>query len=174
MQYIALLRGINVGGNHKVEMKKLRELFESLGYTNIQTYINSGNIIFESSKRAALLYQTIPLELQKYFGFDIPTLLKTSTEIKDIAQAIPKSWQNNAEQKTDIAYLFKEIDYPEIVTDLPIKKEFMEIIYTPGALIWHVSRKNYNKSHLNKIISNRIYKDMTVRNVNTARVLAKY
>ncbi|TGN13385.1 DUF1697 domain-containing protein [Leptospira ilyithenensis] len=48
MKYIALLRGINVGGNRKVEMKKLRNLFESLGYINVSTYINSGNVIFES------------------------------------------------------------------------------------------------------------------------------
>ena len=50
MKYIALLRGINVGGNNKVEMKKLKDVFEALGFKNVSTYINSGNVIFETNE----------------------------------------------------------------------------------------------------------------------------
>lgn len=52
--YVALLRGINVGGNNKIEMTKLKVLFESLGYTNVVTYINSGNVIFETRKKMSV------------------------------------------------------------------------------------------------------------------------
>jgi uncharacterized protein (DUF1697 family) len=56
MTYVALLRGINVGGNNKVEMKKLKTTFETLGFTSVVTYINSGNIIFNTSDKNGSSY----------------------------------------------------------------------------------------------------------------------
>jgi uncharacterized protein (DUF1697 family) len=172
MKYIALLRGINVGGNKKVEMKRLKILFESSGCKNVSTYINSGNIIFESNKERNALKEETEKNLKKEFGFDIPVLIKTKQEIKKIADAIPKTWQNNSEQRTDVAFLFKEIDSKAIINILPVKKKFINIKYIRGAIFWNVKRENVNKSHLVKIISHKIYQSMTVRNVNTARYLA--
>jgi uncharacterized protein (DUF1697 family) len=170
MKYIALLRGINVGGNKKVEMKKLKSFFESLGFLNVMTYINSGNVIFEASKNPK--EKKIEAALEKEFGFAIQVLVKTKKEMQKIAAAIPADWHNDITQKTDVAYLFKEAEYKEIIDELPVKKDFIEIHYIPGALFWNVKRKDYNKSHLNKIISNKLYQLMTVRNVNTTRYLA--
>lgn len=172
MKYIALLRGINVGGNRKVEMKRLRNLFESLGYENVSTYLNSGNVIFESGAEREVLQNDIPKKLKKEFGFEIQALIKKEKEIKNIANVIPKEWQNDSEQKTDVAYLFPEIDSKKTIDELPIKKEFIDMRYVKGAIIWNVKKKEYNKSHLNKIISLKQYQLMTVRNVNTARYLA--
>lgn len=173
MKYIALLRGINVGGNNKVEMKKLKALFESFGCTGVSTYINSGNVFFESAETRENLQKKGETGLKNEFGFDIPLLIKTKQEIKKIADAIPETWQNNSEQKTDVAYLFNEIDSAETVNILPLKKEFIEIKYVKGAIIWNVNRKSINKSQLAKIVSHKLYQSMTVRNVNTARYLAE-
>ncbi len=173
MKYIALLRGINVGGNRKVEMKRLKKLFESLGYSSVITYLNSGNAIFESNTKQATLQKEIPKELKKEFGFEIPTLVKTEKEMKKISGSIPKNWRNNYVQRTDVAYLFPEIDSIKIIDEIPVKKEFIEVRYIKGAICWNVRRENVYKSHLAKIISHRLYKSMTVRNVNTARFLAE-
>lgn len=172
MKYIALLRGINVGGTRKVEMKRLRTLFESLGYTNVSTYLNSGNVLFESNINQEIVQKEIPKKLENEFGFIIPTLIKNQEEVKSIAKAIPNEWENNSKQKTDVAYLFSEIDSKGIINELPVKKEFIDVIYVKGAIIWNVQRKDYNKSHLNKIVSLKQYQLMTIRNVNTARFLA--
>lgn len=172
MHQIALLRGINVGTARQVNMKKLKALFESLGYTNVSTYINSGNVLFESNKKPELLQKEIEKAIEKTFGFEVATLVKTRKQMQTIANAIPPEWANDTTQKTDVAYLFPEIDSKKIIDELPIKKEFVDIRYIKGALMWNVTRESYNKSHLNKIISHKYYKLMTVRNVNTARVLA--
>lgn len=173
MKYIALLRGINVGGHKKVEMKRLKSLLENMGYFNVKTYLNSGNALFETDEN---LEQT-KIELSKImaeeFGFEIPTLIKSEEEIKKIASIIPNEWQNNSEQKTDVAYLFPEIDSKETVDKIPVKREYVDFIYVKGAIVWHIMKKDYNKSQLNKIVSHKFYKQMTVRNVNTARFLAK-
>ena len=172
MKYIALLRGINVGNSVKINMKQLKELFETLGYANVSTYINSGNVLFETIEKRELIKEKIEEMLINKSGQEIKVLIKTKTEIKNIAKIIPDEWTNDSDQKTDVAYLFSEIDNKEIVNELPIKKEYINIKYIKGAIIWNVKRIDYNKSQLNKIIAHRIYKEMTVRNVNTARYLA--
>ncbi len=173
MTYIALFRGINVGGNNKVDMKKLKSILEDIDYTNVSTYLNSGNAIFDSSKTLEEIYKDFSEVILNEFGLDVPILIKSKDEIKKIASTIPEKWQNNKEEKTDVAYLFPEIDSQDILDKLPIKKEFIELIYVNGAVIWHVMRTDYNKSQLNKIVGQKLYKLMTVRNVNTARFLAR-
>ncbi len=173
MKYVALLRGINVGGSHKVEMKNLKSFFESLGYTNVSTYINSGNVIFEGKGKEKDIQKELVISLKEKFGFEIPVLIKKQDQIQKIAEAIPKEWQNDLLYKTDVAYLFPEVDLEKVIDELPIKKEYIDIRYVGGAIFWNVSRKNYNKSHLAKIIGHKSYKFMTVRNVNTVRRLAE-
>ena len=173
MKYIALLRGINVGGNRKVEMKRLKALFEEANYTDVKTYINSGNVIFESAGKQKDLQQQISIKLKEEFGFEIATLVKSQSQIKKVLKNIPDSWQNNSDQKTDIAFLFPEIDTDETINKLPIKKEFVDIRYVNGAIFWNIDRKLYNKSQMSKIASHKLYQMMTVRNINTVRYLAE-
>lgn len=173
MKYTALLRGINVGGNRKVEMKKLKSLFESLGCTNVSTYINSGNVIFESKIKKDELRKIIEKGLNIAFGFDIPTLVKTHEEMIKIVGAIPEKWKNDTEKQTNVAYLFPDVDTPKAIHDLPVDRDFIDIRYTRGAIFWNIDRKNYDKSRLNKFISHPLYRSMTVRNINTARYLGK-
>lgn len=172
MKYIALLRGLNVGKEKRIDMKDLKRIFESLNFEKVSTYINSGNIFFETEKEQKDLDQEVKEILKTEYALVIPTLIKTEEEIKYIANAIPEEWQNNSEEKTDVAYLFSEIDSEEILNELPFNREYIEVSYVKGALLWNVKRKNYNKSQLNKIIGHRLYQFMTVRNVNTARYLA--
>jgi uncharacterized protein (DUF1697 family) len=172
MRYIALLRGINAGTLRRVEMGTLRQLFERLGYTRVSTYLNSGNILFEAGQDVEEIHKMVETSLKEEFGFEIPTLIKSDFEMRGIVHAIPTTWQNNDEQRTDVAFLFPEIDSEEILSDLPVKRDFIDLCYVPGAVIWNLDRKNLNKSRLNKIISHPYYQLMTVRNVNTARYLA--
>jgi uncharacterized protein (DUF1697 family) len=172
MKYIALFRGINVGKSRRVEMKKLRALFESLNYVNVSTYINSGNVIFETNDNLADIRKNIQLRLKKEFEFDIAMIIKTEQEMREIVSAIPLEWKNDSKQRSDVAYLFNEIDSEKVIAELPVKKEYLDIRYTKGAVFWNVERKNYNKSHLNKLVGHKFYQLMTIRNVNTARFLA--
>ncbi|WP_265360092.1 DUF1697 domain-containing protein [Leptospira levettii] len=172
MKYVALFRGINVGGHRKVDMKQLRTLFESLGFIQVSTYINSGNILFESELDTKSVLMKIQKCLQNTFDFEIPTIVKTENEMKKIAKAIPVDWLNDPTQRTEVAYLFPDFDSKSLIDELPIKKEFLEIRYVKGAIFWNIKRENVNKSQLAKLISHKLYQSMTIRNVNTARFLA--
>lgn len=85
-RYIAFLRAINVGGR-VVKMERLRQIFEGLGLFKVETFINSGNVIFQSSsKNEEGLRKKIEAELQRALGYDVPTFLRTDGELAEIAE----------------------------------------------------------------------------------------
>ncbi len=85
--YIALLRGINVGGHRKILMKDLKDVLHSIGLENCITYIQSGNIVFNSiESNTDLIASKISTEIKKNFNFDVPTIVVTSQELKTIIQ----------------------------------------------------------------------------------------
>ena len=172
MKYVALLRKINVGTANRIDKSSLEEAFNNLGYSNVQLYVNSGNVIFSTKKAKSKVIAEIDTALLELFKEQVQFIIKTSIEMKKIGEAIPREWQNDNTQKTDIAYLFPDVDSPEIVNELPFKKEYVKVIYAKGALIMNVPREYQNKSQYSKIVGSKIYKSMTLRNVNTARYLA--
>lgn len=89
--YIALLRGINVGGHNKIKMAELRLALERIGLTQVQTYIQSGNVLFESDEGEEQLRNRIENEIQKEFGLTISIILRTAKELEWIADNCPFS-----------------------------------------------------------------------------------
>jgi len=90
LAYIALLRGINVGGHKKVPMAELRDVLTASGLENVQTYIQSGNVIFQSSSSdKEVLEQRIQKVIRGYFSFEVPVLVRTRAEIKTIFENCP-------------------------------------------------------------------------------------
>jgi uncharacterized protein (DUF1697 family) len=83
---IALLRGVNVGGNKKVEMARLRALMEELGYSDVRTYVNSGNLVFSGPRRPA---EHLESAIAKHFGFDVPVVLRSRDDLAEIVHANP-------------------------------------------------------------------------------------
>lgn len=167
--YVALLRGINVGGNKKVEMAKLKKAFDGMGYTDVSTYINSGNVIFTSAKEN---FDIIEPALAKAFKFSIPVVVRSAANIKNVAKKIPKAWENDGIQKCDVLFLRDEYDKKSTLTLIETREGIDELVYLPGAIVWHIDRGNYTKSLMKKFIGTIVYKNMTARNVNTVRKLA--
>lgn len=170
--YVALLRGINVGGNASISMMKLKECFESLGYKDVVTYINSGNVIFKhSGGKAEAMTADIEKCVFKNFHIEIRMIVKTKAEIEAICKKIPAKWANDKDQKTDVLFLWKEVDNAKVTKEILTDPKVDEILYAKGAVIWHIDRKHYKESKMQKFIGTHIYKHMTARNVNTARKL---
>ncbi|MBP9779271.1 DUF1697 domain-containing protein [Candidatus Gracilibacteria bacterium] len=169
-KYVALLRGINVGGNKKVEMSRLKTCFEEMGHEDVTTYINSGNVIFSSDNSD---FSKIEEKLKTTFGFDIPVILRSRENILQLVYQIREEWKNDTEQKTDVLFLTPEYANENSLELIKIIPEIDNLIYLDGAIIWNIDRVNYNRSGMNKFIGTIIYKNMTARNINTVRKLAE-
>jgi uncharacterized protein (DUF1697 family) len=172
MKYTALLRGINVGGNNKVEMKLLKILFEKLGFTDVVTYINSGNVVFERRGQPTIeLEKLIEHAIETEFGFRVRTIVKTARQIEMICKKIPNGWSNDTQQKTDVLFLWPEVNSPNVLQEIEQNPEVDMLLYIEGSVVWHIDRANYKQSKMDKFIGTKIYKNMTARNVNTVRKL---
>ncbi len=171
-QYIALLRGINVGGNNRVEMAKLKKLFEEAGFVNVSTYINSGNVFFETDlKSEETILKKIDKLLTENFSFKIPTLIRSKKNIKKLIKEIPIDWKNDTEQRTDILFLWPDFDNKNSLNLFKPKAGIDNLKYVPGAIVWNIKRGDYKKSAIQNFIGTPLYKNMTARNVNTVRKL---
>ncbi|MFD2656554.1 DUF1697 domain-containing protein [Gracilibacillus thailandensis] len=170
MIYVALLRGINVGGKNKIDMKVLKQTFEQVGMNDVITYINTGNIIFShnslSKKQQSRLLEEA---IHNDFGLQIKVVVRSIKDVSEIMNAIPDTWKNDKDMKSDVMFLWDEIDDESVLGNLVIKPNIDTVKYVPGAILWSVDKKNMNKSGMSKIVGSKIYKQVTVRNVNTAR-----
>jgi len=111
-KYVAFLRGINVGGHNKIKMETLREMFAALQFENVKTYINSGNVIFETAKTADnKLAAKIENAIGKEFTLKIKVMVRTIDEIKDIIKNNPFAGQ--FENDKDLHVLFLDEKLPE-------------------------------------------------------------
>jgi uncharacterized protein (DUF1697 family) len=173
MKYVALFRGINVGESIRIPMKELKILLEKNGLLNVSTYLNSGNALFESKIGSKEITEFVNDIFSKKYKQHISILIKTAKKIIDIAESIPKDWNNDETQQTYVAYLFPDVAKPSLIDELPIKREYMNIFYKNKCIIWNIKRANYNKSQITKIAGHDSYSRMTTRNSNTARKLAE-
>ena len=169
MIYVALLRGINVGGNNMIEMKKLKTTFESIGFKNVVTYLNSGNIIFEElTENQDIIEAKAEAAIKRDFHLDVKVLVRNYDNIEAICRELPPGWVKNEKMRTDVMFLWEKYDSPEVVEKMKISP-VDNVRYMPGAVLWNVEGENYSKSGMLKLVGTDLYRNMTIRNVNTVR-----
>jgi uncharacterized protein (DUF1697 family) len=109
--YVALLRGINVGGNNMIRMSSLKASFEQMGFTDVSTYINSGNIIFKTKEDdARRLESDIEKMLRKEYELDCKVVVRSFAEIATLIKSLPKIWNSDTDWKYNVIFLRHSID----------------------------------------------------------------
>ena len=105
--YIAFLRGINVGGKKIIKMEKLKDIFKSLYFQNVKTYIQSGNVIFDSTEESADILYKIETELENVLGYKVTSIIRTADELEEIIKQNPFSASEDVE-KQYVTFLYRE------------------------------------------------------------------
>jgi uncharacterized protein (DUF1697 family) len=172
MIYLALLRGINVGGNRKVAMGELRAVFEEAGMRSVRTYINSGNVVFASRARSqAKLAGGLEEAIAAHFGFAVRVLIRDLEAMRTVAAALPPEWVNDQTMKCDVMFLWDDVDRPTVIDELAVKPDIDEVRYVPGTVLWKVDRDVLTRSGMMRLAGTPLYEQMTIRNCNTVRKL---
>jgi uncharacterized protein (DUF1697 family) len=174
MWYAALLRGINVGGKKRVEMPRLKSTFETVGMSEVHTYINSGNVVFRTRRTSApRMVADLEGAIEDEFGFPVRVAVRDLDAIRAVARAIPGHWVNDSTMRTNVLFLWDEHDHPEVIEILPTKEGIDEVVYVPGAVVWRVDTENVTRSGLSRIAGSDLYRGLTMRNCNTVRKLVE-
>ena len=168
MRYVALLRGINVGGKTLIKMADLKECVESLGLENVSTFIASGNVLFDARSRdAAKLERAIESAVEKRFRLPVKVVVLDRAAYARIIKAIPKAWVGDQTLRANVAFVRRGTDAKEVVRELEPDAAVEEVKAISGAILWATKRNAVNRSVMRKLIGGAAYKELTVRNLNT-------
>lgn len=166
--YISLLRGINVGGHKKIKMVDLKSLYEELGFTNVQTYIQSGNVVFEYQATVAIKLQQLIFEkIQSHYGFEVPNLILTPKEVEE-------ALNNNPYQNIEKPYFTFLSELPkqeniDALNSISFDNEFFELI---GKVTYSHYPNGVGRAKMTlNFFEKKLKVTATARNLNTTKKL---
>lgn len=166
--YISLLRGINVGGNKKIRMAELKMLYESLGFTNVQTLLQSGNVVFETDTDFAQLAGQIEAGIVTTFGFESKIILRTCAQLRAVVEENPYTAPQLAEPSKALVTFLAETPAAETIQTLMNDHQGPETLRVIGQEAFVFYPDGAGRSKLtNVFIEKRLKTAGTARNWNT-------
>nr|WP_321227009.1 DUF1697 domain-containing protein [uncultured Psychroserpens sp.] len=165
INFIILLRGINVGGHKKVAMAELRDLLAKTGFEAVKTYIQSGNVILQSKEDKNEIESKVKAAIQSHFGFDVPVLARTRVELEQIFDACPFS-----EEKKENSYfvLLSKIPNAELIDEVMKITYENEEFHIIDDCIYFYSSVGYGNSKFNmNLFEKKLGVKATSRNFKT-------
>ncbi|WP_158840892.1 DUF1697 domain-containing protein [Polaribacter sp. L3A8] len=161
-KYIVLLRGINVSGKNKLPMAELRNLLNDLGFKNVQTYIQSGNIILESDEGKSVICKKINEAIKNKFGFDVPVIARTVPQFKKAIASYPFPTDNT--KIVAFVFLNKKV-YETKIDVIDIGKDQYLI---DNDTVYIYCETGFSKTKLtNNLFERKLLVSATTRNYNT-------
>lgn len=172
-RYLALLRGVNVGGKSLVSMAFLKEALTRADFVDVHTYIQSGNVIFSSdNSNTDQLALDIQACIRRCFGLEVAVVVFSTDDWRYIIEAAPSWWGTDITWKHNLLVMIKPFNMDEVVAAIGQLKPGIEMIEPgDGVLYQSMSRALYGRTTTGKLASNPIYKQMTARNYNTVTKL---
>ncbi|MGZ9224756.1 MAG: DUF1697 domain-containing protein [Anaerolineales bacterium] len=174
-QYAALLRGINVGGKNLIRMTELKACFEALGFKNVNTYIQSGNVIFSADKTARTrLTSQVEDALSRTFNYKSRVVVRSYKEMENIVVDAPKGFGSNpATYRYDVIFLKEPLSAARAMKSVTTKEGVDQAFSGKGVLYFSRLISKAAQSRLTRIITMPVYQSMTIRNWNTTTKLLK-
>ena len=168
-RFLALLRGINVGGKNIVPKDALRECFESLGHRSVRTYIQTGNILFRSSENDVVaLTDEIERALSVRFSYDARAVVLSRRSFRTAVDSAPEDWGRDDDRIHHALFTLAGAAPDRIIARLRTPKPAWETVSAgPGVIYWSVSRAHPTRATWVKLPASQEYKQVTARNHNT-------
>ena len=172
-KYIALLRGINVGGKNKISMPELKMMFKDNGYKDVVTYINSGNVIFSSyNNNEGEIRKNCEAAIEDKFNLNIIVTIISAEDISAALHHAPSWWDNDTQSKHNAIFVIPPATAAEIIEQVGIAKpEYEQVGYYGQVIFWSAPINTFSRTRWSKIVGKPAYNSITIRNANTAKKL---
>jgi len=172
-RYVALLRGINVGGNNLIKMIELRGSFAEMGFSDVETYIQSGNVIFSSKlKNKAKLTAMIEEALSEAFNYESKVVIVSASEMERVVAQAPKGFgKDPVVYRYDVIFVKEPLKRSEALADVPTAPGIDDVAAGDHALYFRRLVSKAPQSQLDKLVRRPVYKSVTIRNWNTTMKL---
>jgi uncharacterized protein (DUF1697 family) len=171
-RFVALLRGINVGGKNLIRMSDLKACFEASGFRRVRTYIQSGNVLFESAGGARTLAPRIEEMLTSTFDYPASVVLRTRRQMRAIVDHAPRGFgAEPAKYRYDVLFLKELLTAKSALASVPTREGVDRVHAGTGVLYFARLTAKASESRLSRLVSMPIYREMTIRNWNTTTTL---
>lgn len=173
-RYVALLRGINVGGNNMIAMAELKSCFETAGFDDVATYIQSGNVLFTPPRPTtpAALTKKLEMLLTSTFDYQATVVIRDTKQMIEVVKKAPKGFGKQPDTfRYDVVFLKEPLTAAEAMRDWPLKEGVDAAWAGPGVVYASRLIAKATQSKMNRIVSIPIYKSVTIRNWNTTTKL---
>lgn len=175
-QYIALLRGINVSGKNKIAMPLLKKAFEDIGFLEVQTYINSGNVIFSTELcDKDMITERCKAIIEERFVLEIPVAIVSGNALSEALENAPEWWDKPSDQEMihQAIFLIPPVTIEEVYHTVgETRVEFEKVAYYGSVIFWSAPRATLPKTRWYKISNTAVNRKVTIRNANTTKKLA--
>ena len=169
---MALLRGINVGGHNPVPMADLRKAFETAGYEEVSTYIQSGNVLFESETPRSVLETTIEAMLERRFGFPIVVVVRSHLQLRGVVEKAPHGFGNLPDRyHSDVIFLKSPLSGRQAMRVVGLRDGVDQAWPGTGVLYFARLSERRAQSRMSSIVGTPEYRRMTIRNWTTTKRL---
>lgn len=174
MTYVALLRAINVGGKGVMKMSAVKECFEQAGFERVTTFIQSGNVIFETDERmASVLTAKIETALSATFGYKSTAIVRSHAQLKTVVTGVPRSWVRGNHLRRYVAFLRAPVTPQQALEQVDARESVDTVNAGKSVLYMTTLISALKKSGFTKLVSKPVYQDMTIRNYSTClKILA--
>jgi uncharacterized protein (DUF1697 family) len=170
--YVALLRGINVGGKNLIKMPALKACFEENGLERVATYIQSGNVLFASDLRSTELTRRIETMLAAAFDYIPTVVVRSRKQLRAVVERAPKGFGSRpTAYRYDVIFLKAPLTANAAIKHVPTNPAVDEAHTGTGVLYFSRLTAKATQSRLNKIVGSPIYPSVTIRNWNTTTKL---
>jgi uncharacterized protein (DUF1697 family) len=172
-EHVALLRGINVGGNNLIKMTALKACFEAQGFRDVVTYIQSGNVLFSAREStSATLTRKIEKVLAATFNYKASVVLRSRQQMKQIVERAPKGFGAEATKyRYDVIFLKEPLSAAIAMKSVRTKQGVDQVYAGTGVLYFSRLISKASQSQLSRLVSQPVYQSMTIRNWNTTTKL---
>lgn len=175
-RYAAFLRGVNISGRNKVPMAALKAGFEELGFAQVKTCLNSGNVVFSAEQKGEADFPArLETMLKSKFDLEIPVFVMEMQELQDLLRHAPPWWGTEDRQLYhNLIFIMPPMTFGELFREIGEPKQELERIEPhQKAVFWSFSRKDYQKTNWwSKTASAKSGRLLTIRTANTVRKLA--
>lgn len=172
MTFVALLRGVNVGGNNMISMASLKADFEQAGFKDVASYINSGNLLFNTRETdPRKLERKIEAMLSTKYQLTSKVVVRSLPEMAKLVQSLPRTWNGDTDWRYNVIFLRHTIDSETVLSSFAPKPDIEQVLYRPGTLLWCAKAADVTRTAMLKLSAHKLYQEMTVRNLNTTKKL---
>jgi uncharacterized protein (DUF1697 family) len=172
MMYVALFRGLNAGGESVIKMVDLKQAMEELGFSEVRSYLPSGNIVFKTERDFKQVTELLEKLLRDKFKIDTRLILKDCEQMRKIVREMPADWDRRNDLRRRVVFIREPLTAADVLREVELREGIDFLESRAGVVYMSTLMSSLTKSRFTRLITKPVYKELTIRDYATVQKIA--